>query len=161
MQHGGWAGQGVIDQGADVVGQAVGFGGAADQAAGALTSNDGKMTGCPCAGLGCLVRCVSRARPGWGFVMGGSTIVVGWGLGLALLVLTVLTVVGAAAGRLGVSVASVVAVGRAIVQLAVVSSVIVAVVGSWPATVAFVALMFGVASWAAGRRMTRDRSCPA
>jgi putative ABC transport system permease protein len=59
--------------------------------------------------------------------MGGSTIVVWWGLGLALLVLTVLTVIGAAAGRLGVSVASVVAVGRAIVQLAVVSSVIVAV----------------------------------
>ena len=90
--------------------------------------------------------------------MGGSTIVVGWGLGLALLVLTVLAVAVAAAGRLGVSVASIVAVGRAILQLAVVSGVIVAVVGSWPATVAFVALMFGVASWTAGRRLTRDRS---
>jgi putative ABC transport system permease protein len=90
--------------------------------------------------------------------MGGSTIVVGWGLGLALLVLTAVTVAVATAGRLGVSLASGVAVGRAVLQLALVSSVIVAVVGSWPATVAFVALMFGVASWTAGRRMTRDRS---
>jgi putative ABC transport system permease protein len=90
--------------------------------------------------------------------MGGSTIVVGWGLGLALLVLTAVTMAVATAGRLGVSVASVVAVGRAVLQLALVSGVIVAIVGSWPATVAFVALMFGVASWTAGRRMTRDRS---
>jgi putative ABC transport system permease protein len=90
--------------------------------------------------------------------MGGSTIVVGWGLGFALLALTALTVAVAAAGRLGVSVASVVAVGRAVAQLAVVSSLIVAVVESWPATVAFVALMFGVASWTSGRRMTRDHT---
>ena len=90
--------------------------------------------------------------------MGGSTIVVGWGLGFALLALTALTVAVAAAGRLVVSVASVVAVGRAVAQLAVVSSLIVAVVESWPATVAFVALMFGVASWTSGRRMTRDHT---
>ena len=87
--------------------------------------------------------------------MGGSTIVVGWGLGIALLALTALTVAVAAAGRLGVSV---VAVGRAVVQLGVVSGVIVAVVDSWPATVAFVALMLGVASWTSGRRMTRDHT---
>jgi putative ABC transport system permease protein len=90
--------------------------------------------------------------------MGGSTIVVGWGLGFALLALTALTVAVATAGRLGVSVASVVAVGRAVAQLAVVSGVIVAVVESWPATVTFVALMFGVASWTSGRRMTRDHT---
>jgi hypothetical protein len=98
-----------------------------DQAAGALTSDDGKddRLSLRWAGLSRPVRQPSPPRLG---------VRDGWlhdrrrvGPGLVLLVRTVLTVVGAAAGRLGVSVASVVAVGGAIVQL--VSSVIVAVVG--------------------------------
>ena len=40
----------------------------------------------------------------------------------------------------------------------VVSLVIVAVLRSWPATMAFVLVMLIVAAWTAGRRMTRDRS---
>jgi putative ABC transport system permease protein len=91
-------------------------------------------------------------------VVGGSTIVVGWGLGLALLLLTTIAVGVAVAGRLGVGVATAVAVGRAILQLAAVSAVIVAVVRSWPATIGFVLLMFLVATWTAARRMTPDRS---
>jgi putative ABC transport system permease protein len=82
----------------------------------------------------------------------------GWGLGAAVLLLTVTAaVVGATAG-LGTGRAAAVAVGRAVLQLAVVSLVIVAVLRSWPATVAFVLVMLIVAAWTAGRRMTRDRS---
>jgi putative ABC transport system permease protein len=90
--------------------------------------------------------------------VGGSAVVVGWGLAVALLLLTALAAGTAAAGRVGTARATVIAVGRAVLQLAAVSALIVAVVRSWPATVAFVLIMFAVAAWTAARRMTRNRT---
>lgn len=45
------------------------------------------------------------------------------------------------------------AVARATVQLGAVGLVIAAVLGSWPATLAFVAVMVAVAAWTSGRRL--------
>ena len=90
--------------------------------------------------------------------MGGSAVVVGCGLAAALLVLTAVAAGIAAVGGLGTARDSAMAAARAVVQLAVVSAVIVAVVRSWWATVGFVLVMLGVASWTSARRMTRDRS---
>jgi putative ABC transport system permease protein len=90
-------------------------------------------------------------------VLGGSTVVVGWQLAVALIALVALTVVTAVLGRLGTASASVVAALRAVAQLAAVSAVILAVVRSWWATVLFVLVMFTVATWTSARRMTRDR----
>jgi putative ABC transport system permease protein len=90
--------------------------------------------------------------------MGGSAVVVGWGLAAALLVLTAVAAGVAAVGGLGTTRDSLVAAVRAVVQLAVVSAVIVAVVRSWWATVGFVLVMVVIATWTSARRMTRDRS---
>jgi putative ABC transport system permease protein len=90
--------------------------------------------------------------------VGGSTVVLGWGLAAALVLLVALAVaVGAAAG-LGTGRALVVAAARAAVQLAVVSAVIVSVVRSLWLAAAFVALMLAIATWTAARRVTPDRS---
>jgi putative ABC transport system permease protein len=53
---------------------------------------------------------------------------------------------------------AVVAGVRAVVQLGAVSLLIGAIVGSLPASAAFVALMVGVAAWTSARRITRDRT---
>ncbi|GAA1855370.1 ABC transporter permease [Pseudonocardia ailaonensis] len=90
--------------------------------------------------------------------MGGSTIVVGWQLGVALAALVLLAVVVGVLGKLGTGRAAVLAAVRAVVQLGLVATVILAVVRSWWATVAFVLVMFGVASWTSARRMTPGRS---
>lgn len=90
--------------------------------------------------------------------MGGSTVTVGWGLAVALLLLVGLAVAVAALARFAVSQALVTAALRAVVQLALVATVIVAVVRSWPLTVVFVLLMLGIAAWTSARRMTRHRS---
>ncbi|MET0189639.1 MAG: ABC transporter permease [Pseudonocardia sediminis] len=90
--------------------------------------------------------------------MGGSTVVVGWQLLVALVVLVVLAAAAAGFGRIGTSRSTVVAAVRATVQLAVVAGIIVALVRSWWGTVAFVLVMLGVATWTSGRRMSPDRS---
>ena len=90
----------------------------------------------------------------------GSTVVVGWELGLALVVLVTLGGVVAVVGGLGWGVGSgvVTAAIRAVAQLAVVSAVIVAVVRSLWLSVAFVAVMLVIASTTSARRITGDRS---
>ncbi len=90
----------------------------------------------------------------------GSTLAVGWGLGLALLVLVTLGACVAVVGGLGWGVGGGVATAavRAVVQLAVVSAVIVAVVRSLWLSMAFVLVMLMIASATSARRMTGDRS---
>lgn len=90
--------------------------------------------------------------------MGGSTVVVGWQLAVALVALVVLAALAAGLGRLGTARSSVVAAVRAVVQLAVVAAVILALVRSWWGTVAFVLVMLGVATWTSAHRMSPDRS---
>ncbi|MCW0216496.1 MAG: ABC transporter permease [Pseudonocardia sp.] len=90
--------------------------------------------------------------------MGGSTVVVGWQLAVALAALVALAVGAAALGRLRTATGTVVAALRAVAQLAAVSAIILAVVRSWWATVLFVLVMVAVATWTSARRMTRDRS---
>ncbi|WP_433305238.1 ABC transporter permease [Actinoplanes sp. CA-030573] len=73
---------------------------------------------------------------------------------IVVLAVLVLIAVGAAlAGRLGVSRAVVTASVRAVVQLAVVSLLIAAVLRSWWATAGFIALMLLVASATSARRL--------
>jgi putative ABC transport system permease protein len=79
-------------------------------------------------------------------------------LGIVLVLLVVLGVGASVAARLGVAAAVVRASARAVVQLAAVSLVIAAVLRSYAASMAFVALMLAVASATSGRRITRDRS---
>ena len=90
--------------------------------------------------------------------MAGSTVVIGWGLAAALIVLVGIAAGVAAAGRLGVTRQMVTAAARAAVQLAVVSLVIVAVIGSLWLSAAFALFMLAVAAGTSARRMTRDRT---
>jgi putative ABC transport system permease protein len=89
--------------------------------------------------------------------MAGSTVVIGWGLGLSLLILVLVGAVAATTGRLGVERDVITAVLRAAVQLAAVSAVIVAVVRSLLFSAAFVVLMLVIASVTSARRMTGGR----
>jgi putative ABC transport system permease protein len=86
--------------------------------------------------------------------MGGASVVVGWGLALAAMLLVAIAAGSSLAGRLRVSRAVVVASVRAVVQLALVATIIVAVVRSWWLTVAFALLMLAVASLTSARRIT-------
>ncbi|MFC5995934.1 ABC transporter permease [Pseudonocardia hispaniensis] len=90
--------------------------------------------------------------------MGESGVVVGWQLGVAVVALVALAALTGGLGGLRTSTASAVAAVRAVVQLAVVSTLILAVVRSWWATGLFVLIMFGVATWTAARRITPSRS---
>jgi putative ABC transport system permease protein len=90
--------------------------------------------------------------------VGGSTVVIGPGLGAVLLVLVAVAVGAAAVGRLGTGRATVTAAVRAAVQLAVVSALIVVVVRSLWSSAAFVLLMLATATLTSARRMTHDRS---
>jgi putative ABC transport system permease protein len=90
--------------------------------------------------------------------MNGASVTIGWGLAVALVVLVSIAVTVSLLGRFGISRALVTASVRAVLQLAVVATIIVAVVRSWWLTVAFVLVMLGVASLTSARRMTRHRS---
>jgi putative ABC transport system permease protein len=90
--------------------------------------------------------------------MNGASVTVGWGLAVALVVLVGIAAVVSLLGRFGISRALVTASVRAVLQLAVVATIIVAVVRSWWLTVAFVLVMLSVASFTSARRMTRHRS---
>lgn len=83
---------------------------------------------------------------------GGSTVVVGWGLGSALLVLTVVAAAVTGLAGLGIARRVTTAAVRAVVQLAAVSLVIVAVVRSLWLSTAFVLVMLLVAAATSGRR---------
>lgn len=90
--------------------------------------------------------------------MGGSAVVIGWGLGGALLALGAVAVLVVAVGGLGVGRDVATAAGRAVVQLAAVSAIIAAVVRSLWLSVGFVLVMLVVAAVTAARRMTPERS---
>lgn len=79
-------------------------------------------------------------------MVGGTAVVLGVGLGVALVLLTVLAVSVSLVGQLGIGRSVVVAAVRAILQLAAVALVIVAVVRSLWLTAPFVVLMFAVAA---------------
>lgn len=79
-------------------------------------------------------------------------------LGMILLVLSLLAAGVAARGRLGYDRQIVVAALRAAGQLAAVSLVIAGIIESLPLTAVFVSVMYAVAVWTAGRRITRSRS---
>jgi putative ABC transport system permease protein len=85
--------------------------------------------------------------------MGGSTVLVGWGLAVALALLLLIAAGTAVALHLGLSRQVVVAAVRAVVQLAAVSSVIVAVAHSLWLSALFVLVMFAVATWTSARRV--------
>jgi len=87
--------------------------------------------------------------------MGGSTVVIGWGLAVALALLLVIAAGTATALHLGLSRQVAVAVVRAVVQLAAVSSVIVVVARSLWLSALFVLVMFAVAAWTSARRVAR------
>ncbi|MFF2009204.1 ABC transporter permease [Streptomyces sp. NPDC058195] len=83
---------------------------------------------------------------------------VGVTLGVVLAALLVAAAGVAALASLGRSREILLAGLRAAVQLAAVSLLLGWVVGSLPPTLAFVALMYAVAAWTAGRRVTRNGS---
>lgn len=90
--------------------------------------------------------------------MSSTFITVGPRLIVALVALVALAAVVAAIGVLGHQRQIVVAAGRATVQLALVSLLIGAIVGSLLFTILFIAGMYAVASRTSGRRLTRTRS---
>lgn len=86
------------------------------------------------------------------------TVVVGWGLALALVLFVALAVTATTVGRIGLGRQQVVAALRAIVQLAAVSGVITLAVQTLWGAAAFTAFMFGVAVWTTtGRVGVRPR----
>ena len=87
---------------------------------------------------------------------GGSTVVVGWALGVALLVLVAVAVAVTRLAGLGIARSVAVAAVRAVLQLAVVSVIIVAVVRSLWLSLGFVLVMLGVAALTSARRLTPD-----
>jgi putative ABC transport system permease protein len=88
----------------------------------------------------------------------GSTVVIGWGLGVALALLTAVAMATAKLADLGIARRIGTAAARAVVQLAAVSLVVVAVVRSLWLSALFVAVMLAVATATSARRMTRHRS---
>ena len=87
-----------------------------------------------------------------------STIVIGWGLAVALAVLVVAAVVVTRVAGIGTGRQVATASVRAALQLGIVSVVIVAVVRSLWLSGLFALVMLAVAAFTAGRRMTPDRS---
>jgi putative ABC transport system permease protein len=83
---------------------------------------------------------------------------VGPRLGVVVALLAVAAALVAYAGGLGHERAILTATVRAALQLAVVSLVIAAILGSLALTLAFLLLMFSVATYTAGRRVTANRT---
>ncbi|GAA4581179.1 ABC transporter permease [Planotetraspora phitsanulokensis] len=79
-------------------------------------------------------------------------------LGVVMVLLALAGAGVAAVGRLGHSRAILTASVRAAAQLALVSLVIVGAIGFLPAAVLFLLLMYGVATFTAGRRIARGRA---
>lgn len=89
--------------------------------------------------------------------MGQGAIIVGPAFVAVLVALVVLAALVTLAGQLGLSRAVVTASARAVLQLAVVSLLITAVLRSWWATAGFIALMTGVAAVTSARRVSSLR----
>src|SRR5262245_3936033 len=89
--------------------------------------------------------------------MGQGAISVGWPFALVLIALAVIAAGAALAGRLGQGRAVLTASARAVLQLAVVSLLIAAVLRSWWATAGFILLMVAVAAATSARRVTTIR----
>jgi putative ABC transport system permease protein len=90
--------------------------------------------------------------------VGSTTVVFGWPLAVAAVLSTLLAALAARWAGLGTDKATVTAALRATAQLAAVSLLIGAIVGSVWLSAAFVLLMVVVAAGTGARRMTRDRS---
>jgi putative ABC transport system permease protein len=88
----------------------------------------------------------------------GSTVVIGWGLAVAVVLLVAVAAGVAALAGLGISRRIATAAVRAVVQLAGVSVVVVAVVRSLWLSAVFVLVMLAVATITSARRMTPNRS---
>ncbi|MEV6489782.1 ABC transporter permease [Actinoplanes sp. NPDC051633] len=89
--------------------------------------------------------------------MGQGAITVSWGFAAVLAALVVVAVAAALIGRLGVGRGVVTASARAVLQLAVVSLLITAVLRSWWATAGFIVLMVVVAAATSARRVSTVR----
>jgi putative ABC transport system permease protein len=89
--------------------------------------------------------------------VGQSAISVGPAFVVVLVALVLIAALAAVAGRFGVSRSVVTAAIRAVAQLAVVSLLITAVLHSWWATAAFVAVMLTVATVTSARRVSTLR----
>lgn len=90
--------------------------------------------------------------------MGSTNVVIGPALGVAAVVAVLIAAAVAWRTGLGTSREAVVAALRATAQLGAVSLLIGAIVGSFAASVGFVAVMLVVAARTGGKRMTDDRS---
>jgi putative ABC transport system permease protein len=86
--------------------------------------------------------------------MGSTTVVIGPGLAVAGVLAVGLAAAVALWARLGTERATIVAAVRAVLQLAAVSLLIGAIVGSVLLSAAFVLVMVGVAAWTSARRIT-------
>jgi putative ABC transport system permease protein len=86
--------------------------------------------------------------------MGSTTVVIGPGLAVAGVLAVGLAAAVALWARLGTGRATIVAAVRAVLQLAAVSLLIGAIVGSVLLSAAFVLVMVGVAAWTSARRIT-------
>jgi putative ABC transport system permease protein len=86
--------------------------------------------------------------------MGSTTVVIGPGLAVAGALAVGLAAAVALWARLGTERATIVAAVRAVLQLAVVSLLIGAIVGSVLLSAAFVLVMVAVAAWTSARRIT-------
>lgn len=90
--------------------------------------------------------------------MGSTNVVIGPALGVAAALAVVLAATVGYRFGLGTARQSLIAGARAVVQLGAVSLLLGAIVGSLPASAAFVVLMVVVAAYTAARRITPDRS---
>jgi putative ABC transport system permease protein len=86
--------------------------------------------------------------------MGSTTVVIGPGLAVAGVLAVGLAAAVALWARLGTERSTIVAAVRAVLQLAAVSLLIGAIVGSVLLSAAFVLVMVGVAAWTSARRIT-------
>ncbi len=84
----------------------------------------------------------------------------GWLLGVALVVLVLMAIVGSRIGRLAIERQLVVAAGRAVVQLALVSTVIAVVIIEPWSSVMFGVVMFAAATLTAGGRIEAGSDWP-
>ena len=102
---------------------------------------------------------VGRVRAGrsWSAVRVSSLVEVGPALVAALVLLTAAACVVSWQGQLGHTRGVLVAVLRAVAQLAAIAVVLAAIVRSVPASLAFVLVMYVIASGTAARRLVRSR----
>jgi putative ABC transport system permease protein len=92
--------------------------------------------------------------------VGASTVVIGWGLAVALLIQVTLAVGATEAGSLGLARTAATAAVRTVLQLGAVSVVIVivAVVRSLGLASGFLLVMFTIAAFTSAPRITSERS---